>query len=178
MTAQPLKFLITDEHPENIAGVRSVNLAAFGRTGEADVVDRLRETCPVFLSLVAEMDDLVVGHILFTPVHIQQGGKAVIDGMGLAPLAVLPQYQRWGIGSALCRTGLVRVEEAGIPFVSVLGDPGYYHRFGFISASLFGITPSFEDVPDEALMIRVFDRGALAGVQGTVCYRPEFNDVT
>jgi len=178
MNTHPLNFLITDEQPADTDGVRSVNLAAFGREGEADVVDLLREECPVFISIVAKMDDLVVGHILFTPVHIQQKEGAVLEGMGLAPMAVLPQYQGRGIGSALCRTGLKRVEEKGFPFVIVIGHPGFYSRFGFKRASQFGITSNFMDVPDEAFMIRVFDRSVIAVFSGTAYYRPEFDKVS
>ena len=95
---------IRAERPEDASRVRHVNELAFGRPAEADLVERLRRACTDSLSLVAE-DDAVVGHILFTPVVVESAGRRVL-GMGLAPMAVLPDRQRQGIGSQLVRRGL------------------------------------------------------------------------
>jgi len=93
--------------------------------------------------------------------------------MGLAPMAVLPDHQREGIGSELVRTGIERLRNVGCPFVIVLGHPEYYPRFGFEVASHHGIRGEW-DVPDEAFMILVLDESEMQGVSGLVKYRPEF----
>jgi putative acetyltransferase len=161
------------ERPEDAGAVRLVNELAFGQQLEADLVDRLRRACPESLSLAAE-DDVVAGHILFTPVVIQSGGRRV-TGMGLAPMAVLPDRQRQGIGSALVRRGLEILRARGCPFVVVLGHPEYYPRFGFERASRHGLASQFE-APDAAFMVLILDAGAMAGVAGVVKYRDEFTE--
>jgi putative acetyltransferase len=154
--------------------VRRVNELAFGQPLEAALVERLRAACPDAVSLVAEDDGTVVGHILFTPVTID--GHEDVVGMGLAPMAVAPARQRQGIGSALVRAGLTILGERGCPFVIVLGHPGYYPRFGFVPASQHGITSQWEGIPDDAFMMLVLRGDALRGVAGVARYRPEFNE--
>ena len=173
-----LNIVIAEEQEADIEDIHKVNVAAFKGGGEADVVDQLRESCDEFISLVAKVNGKVVGHILFTPVRIIQIDDWSVSGMGLAPLAVLPEYQGEGIGSSLCRQGLKRIEAAGHSFVVVLGDPRYYSRFGFGRASKHGIASSFEGVPDEAFMITIFDSNVMADVSGIAYYQPEFNAVT
>ena len=153
-----------------------VNQLAFGQPAEADLVDRLRETGAEFLSLVAE-DDTVVGHILFTPVIIEDRGHRVV-GMGLAPMAVLPDRQRRGIGSQLVTRGLELLRERGCPFVVVVGHPEYYPRFGFERASKHGLASQWDGMPDEAFMVLILDAEAMSGTSGVAKYRDEFNDVT
>lgn len=165
---------IRPERPEDAPRVRQVNELAFGQPAEADLVERLRQACADSLSLVAE-DDAVVGHILFTPVVIE-GAERVL-GMGLAPLAVLPDHQRHGIGSQLVKRGLHILGERGCPFVIVVGHPEYYPRFGFEPASARGLASQWEGVPDAAFMILVLDAHAMAGVSGVARYREEFNEV-
>ncbi len=169
---------IAFEKPEDIEAVRQVNLAAFNGGGEADVVDLLRQDSDIFISLVAKIDDQVVGHILFTPVRIEQTDGGTISGLGLAPLAVRPEYQGQGIGSALCTLGMKLAAQAGYPFAVVLGHPGYYPRFGFEPASKFGIKSAFPDVGEEAFMIWIKDLSAMAGVSGVAYYHPAFDSVT
>lgn len=168
---------IRKEQPSDIEQIRLVNTRAFGRAAEADVVDVLRQACPESLSLVAVNDDTVVGHILFTPVVIEAKDKS-IAGMGLAPLAVLPEFQRQGIGSDLARAGLEYMKQAHYPFVIVLGHPWYYPRFGFERASRHGIACEYENAPDEAFMILILDKAALEGAAGIARYRPEFAAAT
>jgi putative acetyltransferase len=149
-----------------------VNLLAFGQPQEADVVDKLRQNCPDLLSLVAVMDNRVVGHILFSPATIQ-GRDGTLHGMGLAPMGVLPEYQRQGIGSQLVRTGITELKNGRCPFVIVLGHAEYYPRFGFERASAHGIRSEW-DVPDEAFMILVLDEPEMRGISGVARYQPEF----
>ena len=166
---------IREEHPRDIKAIREVNERAFGRLQEAKLVDKLRENCGELLSLVATIREQVVGHILFSPVVIEDENRK-IEGMGLAPMAVLPEYQRRGIGSALVRQGLTVLAECGCPFIIVIGHPDYYPRFGFEPASLYSISSEW-DVPDEAFMILIFDGEVLQDVSGTAFYRPEFSAV-
>jgi putative acetyltransferase len=168
-------MLLRAEQSSDAAAIRDVNALAFGQPLEADLVDQLRQNCADALSLVAEDDGEVVGHILFTPVTIESGGRRVV-GMGLAPMAVRPGNQRQGIGSALVRDGLAQLRARGCPFVVVVGHPEYYPRFGFERASRHGLRSQWEGVSDEAWMVLVLDAQAMTGVTGVACYRDEFNE--
>jgi putative acetyltransferase len=165
------------EQPRDIPSVRTINEQAFGQPAEADIVDRLRLSCPDALSLVAEDKGRVVGHIFFTPATVDSP-DGTIEGMGLAPMAVLPERQRQGIGSALVERGLEILRDRACPFVIVLGHPEYYPRFGFEPASRYGLKCQWEGVPDEAFMVLIFDKQAMAGVSGVARYRDEFDDAT
>jgi putative acetyltransferase len=163
------------ERPDDVLAVRRVNERAFGRTAEADLVDLLRDRGKVTLSLVAETGDLVAGHILFTPATIEVEGKAS-PALGLGPMAVLPDYQRRGIGSLLVRAGLEECQRAGHGCVVVLGHSEYYPRFGFVPASHHGLAWE-HPAPDEAFMVLALRDGALARPGGIVRYAPEFGAV-
>ncbi len=166
---------IRPEKIEDAAQVRHVNELAFAQPAEADLVDKLRQASPDALSLVA-VDDDVVGHILFTPVVVESMGRRVL-GMGLAPMAVLPDRQRQGIGSQLVRRGLDILRERGCPFVVVVGHPEYYPRFGFEPASTHRLASQWEGMPEAAFMALVLDAPAMAGVSGVAKYREEFDEV-
>ena len=166
---------VRPEKPEDIPAIRIVNRRAFGGAAEADLVDALRRNGKTVISLVAEDDGLIVGHIFFSPVAIHSKG-AGLTGVGLAPLAVMPERQNQGIGSTLVEHGLRRCREEGHPYVVVLGHPNYYPRFGFVPASRFGIK-SVYDVADEVFMVMELREGALSGCAGVAKYQPEFNEV-
>lgn len=127
------------------------------------------------LSLVAIDNDCIVGHILFSPVTGETKNGS-LSGMGLAPMAVLPEYQRQGIGSKLVRHGLALLRERNCPFVIVIGHPEYYPRFGFVPASRYGLKSQWKGIPDETFMIIVFNKDAIRDVHGVVRYRDEFNE--
>ena len=165
---------IRAETSADITRVRQINSQAFGQPLEADLVDRLRQGCADALSLVAE-DDAVVGHILFTPVVVESGTRR-IEGMGLAPMAVIPDRQRQGVGSQLVKRGLELLREQRCPFVVVVGHPEYYPRFGFERASRHGLSSQWDGMPDEAFMALILDAQAMSGVTGVARYREEFND--
>lgn len=124
------------------------------------------------LSLVAEHDGEIVGHILFTKLIIKDGDKQH-ESLALAPVSVLPNYQRKGIGSALIRTGLQFARELGFPSVIVLGHEDYYPRFGFTPACDKGIRSPFF-VSNESFLALELRDGSLDDVKGTVVYPKEF----
>lgn len=165
------EFPIRRESTNDIVAIRRINEATFRRSQEAAMVAALREARLVTLSLVAADPESgqLVGHILFSPVEIRQGDR-VTRAESLAPVAVLPHYQRRGIGSALVRTGLDLLRADGHSIVTVLGHPTYYPRFGFEVASGYNITPEFADVPPEAFMVLALRPNALDEVSGTVVY--------
>lgn len=165
---------IRNEVQADEAAVRELNLAAFEGAGEAALVDALRGKTFPYVSLVADDKGLIVGHILFTPVHLPGHPRARL--MALAPMAVLPGYQRSGVGSALVEEGLRQAREAGAGAVVVLGHPSYYPRFGFVPASRHGIRCEYE-VPDEAYMVLELQPGHLDGLGGTVQYHAAFADL-
>ena len=157
------------------AAVHRINELAFGQPDEANLVDALRSKASPFISLVAVVDEQVVGHIFFSPVTIESD-QGVFGAMGLAPMAVLPEYQNKGIGSQLVREGLKECQRLGQDIVVVLGHPEFYPRFGFAPASLKGLKSEY-DVRDEVFMLLEMSEGALAGRRGLVKYHPEFAKV-
>ncbi|MEY9874213.1 putative acetyltransferase [Streptacidiphilus sp. MAP12-33] len=152
-------WAVAAEEPDGSerAAVRRVNLAAFPTPNEADLVDALREDAEAWLpqySVVAfAPDDEIVGHALLTRCHVDG-----VPALALAPVAVLPAWQRQGAGAAMTRALLATAHAAGEQLVLVLGHPAYYPRFGFVPASGYGIRPPFE-VPDEAMMALALDPG-------------------
>lgn len=154
--------------------MREVNVAAFPTRAEADLVDVLRERSTPVVSLVAEIDGVVVGHLMCSPATLD--GHPDVRLMGLAPMAVLPGHQGQGIGSALVRRAIGRCRALGADGMIVLGHPGYYPRFGFTPASGWGITCGY-DAHDEAFMALELRPGALAGCAGVARYHPAFADI-
>jgi len=166
---------IRNERTTDLPAIRAVNTAAFDRPQEADLVDALRCNCADLLSLVALVENDLVGHVLFSPVIVAgEGGSQ--SGMGLGPLAVHLDYQNQGIGSRLVRRGLRLLERGGCSYVVVLGHPGYYPRFGFELASRYGVTSQWTGIPDEAFMLLLFDRSLAGGLAGVCYFRDEFNE--
>ena len=163
---------IREEKRKDIEAIHKINCWAFGQTQEAGLVNKLRESCDDLLSLVSVMQNQVVGHILFSPAVIE-GPKGTVHGMALAPMAVLPEYQRQGIGSRLVNAGIQKLKKEECPFIIVLGHAEYYPRFGFEPASRFGIQSQWE-VPDDAFMILVLNEPEMDRISGVGKYRPEF----
>ena len=163
---------IRDEIPSDIEAIHDVNEQAFDTDTEAVLVDSLRDAGVVTLSLVAIEDDDIVGHILFTPVTIESE-HAKYDAITLGPIAVLPEYQRRGIGTRLIEQAFEQCKTLGHNIVVLIGHPEYYPRFGFVPAKPKGLTSEFE-VPDEAWMVAELVDNALDGVSGEVRFQPEF----
>lgn len=168
---------VRPENQDDYAAIANVNRRAFDGESESKLIWKLRrskEFSPE-LSLVACEKNRIVGHILFSPVTIEGAGGAV-PALSLAPMAVLPEFQRRGIGSLLVHEGLERAREAGYGAVIVIGHPEYYPRFGFSPAALFGLRSSFP-VPDEAFMALELREGYLRDIHGTVVYPEAFASV-
>lgn len=161
------------EIPADGPAIRAVHLLAFQRAEEADLVERLRDNGAARLSMVAELEGAVVGHVLFSPVRLGDG-PAALEGLGLAPAGVLPHLQKKGIGSQLISDALRKVAEAKCAFVVVLGDPALYSRFGFKPARQFGAHCKW-DAPADAFMLLPFDTGRVATAAGLASYRDEFD---
>ena len=165
---------VRSEESRDRAAIHSLNIAAFGRSAEADLVDVLRDTASPLVSLVADIGSAVVGHILFSPVSLMAGKHLRI--MGLAPMAVAPEYQRKGVGSALVREGLRQCRELGYQAVVVLGHAEYYPRFGFVPAVQHSIRSEYE-VPDDVFTVTELQAGALKDVSGVARYHEAFRSV-
>ena len=164
---------IRAEQPKDWTAVHAVNASAFPTPAEANLVDTLRQEAEPIVSIVAEEKGRVVGHIMFSPVTLS--GHPHLKIMGLAPLAVLPENQRKGIGSGLAEAGLQRCRELGFGAVVVLGHREYYPRFGFVPSQHFGIGCEYE-VPQETFMVVELEHGLLNGVSGTIEYHEAFRD--
>jgi putative acetyltransferase len=170
-----MNVVVRDERSSDAPAIRAVLEAAFSQAVEADLVDKLRAACHDRISLVACDYDRIVGHILFTPAIIDRPEVTVV-GYGLAPMAVFPEFQRRGVGSALVHAGIERLRRSRCPFVIVVGHPAYYPRFGFVPASTCGIRCEWDGVPDEAFMVLVLEPSIASQLAGLARYRPEFGE--
>lgn len=150
-------------------------LAAFGREAEARLVEALRGNGALAISLVACVADEIVGHVAFSPMHTD-GQPDRDDLLGLAPVAVHPQWQRRGIGSALIRRGLDECRSRVVAAIYVLGEPAFYARFGFIPAHTHGLRCVYEALPDAFQVLLLADALSVAPI-GLIRYRPEFNSL-
>lgn len=181
MTPPPSpELVLRPETPADHDAIRRLVAAAFGSPVEADLVERIRAS-PEYrpeLALVAELDGVIVGHTMISAaaVHTDHGERAIVM---LAPLAVDPDHERRGIGSALVRAVTAITDEQGEPLVVVEGDPAYYGRFGFEHALRHGIElPLPEWAPPEAgqvLLLGAYDPATAP--RGRVVYPAAFDGV-
>jgi putative acetyltransferase len=170
-----LNLKIRPEMPFDALAIAQVHTLAFGQDNEAKLVDRIRDSDRYIreLSLVAQINDIVVGHILFSQVDLV--GKNSSKVLAIAPLAVLPQWQNQGIGSALVSESLKIAEGRSEAFVIVLGHPQFYPKFGFQPAIRYGITCGFS-VPEEVFMAKPLPTRSEID-QGTIVYPKTFEGV-
>jgi putative acetyltransferase len=159
---------IRPERPDDQAAIFTVHAACFPSDAEARLVDLLRAAGRLDVSLLAEADRAIVGHVAFSPVTTSNGAI----GTGLAPMGVLAEYRRRGIAADLIRAGLDACRAAGFGWAVVLGEPEYYGRFGFGAAAEFGLSDEYGGGP--AFQALELTPGALPRDAGLVRYAPEF----
>ena len=160
--------IIREESPGDLEAINTVHKSSFPSPVEAEIVEALRKAGRLAVSLVCCENNLLVGHVAFSPVSID--GQAV--GLGLGPVAVLSQHRRKGIAEKLIRAGMEASRKLGYGLVVVLGDPLYYCRFGFSTASNRGLRDEYGG-GDAFQVIELRDDGIPVG-GGTVQYAPEF----
>lgn len=168
-------YKIRAEKQEDFAGIREVNDLAFHYGDESKLVDAIRESDRYIpeLSIVAVTEDnRVIGHILLSIIDIESE-NAVIPTVALAPMAVRPDFQGQGIGSALVRAGLSECKRLGFGHVVLIGHPDFYPKFGFTSAREKGLEAPIP-VPDSVFLACELVEGALKGINGTIKYPPAF----
>jgi putative acetyltransferase len=159
---------VRPEQPGDAAAVFAVHAASFPGVDEARLVDLLRDAGRLTVSLVAEVDGAVVGHVGFSPVTVASGAI----GAGLAPLAVVEPYRRRGVAAELVRAGIAACGVAGFGWAVVLGEPEYYGRFGFRAASELGLSDEYGG--GATFQAIELTPGALPIGAGLVRYAPEF----
>ena len=170
-------MIIRHERKEYHSAIYEVNKLAFNGEEESKLVETLRKS-PNFiekLSLVALEDGKIVGHILFTPIIIENEGNS-FPALAIAPLAVHPEFQNQGIGSELVKQGLRSCSRLKYGIIVVIGNHEYYGRFGFVPASNRRLIVPF-DVPDEVFLVRENICRALDGVEGIIKYPKAFLDL-
>jgi len=163
---------IREEKDSDKEIIWKVNAEAFETEAEANLVNALRDSGIHFISLVAEEDEEIVGHIIFTPVELM-GDDSGLKLMGLAPMAVLTKLRKKGIGSQLVKTGIEKCSTQGYDAVVVLGYPEYYPKFGFVPSVKYGIKSEY-DVHDEAFMVLELKEGSLKDKNGVIKYHAAF----
>lgn len=176
-----LEIEIRSEKPGDESRIREVTESAFeasefGYNGEAILVDKLRSAAAAAVSLVAVVENRIAGHILFSPATIDWG-KHQSAGLGLAPMSVLPEFQRRGIGSRLIQAGFEEIANSSYEFVIVLGHPGYYSKFDFVPASSGNVRCEFDDIPDEVFLIRWLRPQTMSDKFGVAKYHPVFSNL-
>lgn len=178
LTGNAGSVTIRPERPGDFAAIRDLVCNAFGREIEADLVDKLRASDAYLpdLALVATRDRQILGHIMITGINIELDARAQLASVILAPLAVAPEHQRQGIGSALTRAALALAKAAGFGSMILVGHPTYYPRFGFRPASTWGIRFD-EPIPDDVFVAIELVPDALANATGVVTLPPAFEGV-
>ncbi|HEY4190944.1 MAG TPA: N-acetyltransferase [Candidatus Limnocylindrales bacterium] len=172
----PLEVSIRLEVRGDAAGIRAVELAAFSGPEEADIVDRIRDDAPDgWRSLVAaDPSGCIVGHLLMTPCPVQDDdGELLATVLAIGPVAVDPEVQGRGVGSALMAAAMSLAVARVVPALVLLGHPSYYPRFGFESARGAGLEPPAAAWPDAAWMARLLPAWT-DDMAGTVRYHEAF----
>ena len=173
-----MNIKIRQENKDDFNAIFEVNKIAFGQDNEAKLVELLRESNAYApeLSLVATVDNRIIGHILFSKILIVDDNHNEFESLALAPMAVLPEFQQKGVGRQLIKTGLDRAKELQYQSVIVLGHEHYYPKFGFVPADKWNIKAPF-DVPSNVFMGIELVAEGLKDVTGTVKYPKAFEAV-
>jgi putative acetyltransferase len=160
--------VVRAESLADVDAIRALHAASFPTAAEAALVDALRAAGQLSLSLVAIERERVIGHVAFSPIRVD--GQP--SGLGLAPVAVLLGCRQRGVAAHLIREGLELCRKAGAGLVVVLGDPGYYGRFGFEPGSRRVLRNEYE--AGDAFQALELVRGTVPPQGGLVRYAPEF----
>lgn len=173
-----MNLTIRQENKADYKKIYELNLLAFEEKEEAVLVDLLRENDEFIpqLSLVALLNDEIIGHILFTKIKIIDDNGNENESLALAPMAVLPKYQKKGIGRKLINKGFDIATKLKFKSVIVLGHEHYYPKFGFVPTKKWNIKPPFE-VPANAFMGIELVKNSLENISGIVKYPKEFEEV-
>jgi putative acetyltransferase len=165
------------ETKKDFPEISKVNDIAFGRKAESRLIEQLRKKDEFVaeLSIVAEVNEQLAGHILFTPIKIESATESYTT-LCLAPMSVLPEFQQKSIGKLLVIQGLQAAKDLGFKSVVVLGHPSFYPKFGFKPASKWEIKSPFP-APDEAFMAIELLPNSLKDIHGKVVFPPEFDDL-
>jgi predicted N-acetyltransferase YhbS len=176
MDVNKKQVVIRPERKDDYENITLVNNKAFGQDDEGILIKKLREDeqFDPRLSLVAEIDGRIIGHILFFPITIENGDH-FHDTISLAPMAVVPSLQKMGVGMELIMKGLSELQKLGYESVIVLGHPEYYPKFGFQPASKWNISAPIE-YPDNALMALELVKGSLEDKSGKILFPAPFFD--
>lgn len=171
-----MDITIRKESENDYKYVYKVNKEAFLRDNESELVEKIRlgDNYINDLSLVAIVKNEIVGHIMLSKIEIS--GKENLDILTLAPMSVIPNYQKIGIGSKLIESAIEKAKELGYKAIIVLGHENYYPKFGFEVAALYDIYPPF-DVPDDVFMIKILDKTIIDQLGGQVLYPKEFMEI-
>lgn len=166
--------MIRPENHSDIIQIRSVVRSAFDAEAEVQLVDSLRMRDANFLSLVYEEEGVLLGHLSFSTMTAED--RSEVEIRGLAPVSVLPERQREGIGSRLIEYGIESCRTSSIALLAVLGDPNFYNRFGFVSANTAEMRCVYE-VDPASFMVLELAEGALNRCSGMLHYHPAFQDL-
>jgi len=162
------RLVLRASKPADQQAINDVETSAYGRKNEANLVDRLLPAPAQTISIVADCDDQVIGHILLTEI------EAPVKSLALAPLAVVPQFREMQVGTQLVRAGLKAAEQAGFQVVFALGDVAYYERFGFSA----GLADPFKvNWQGKRFMALELVAGALKGKSGKLLYPEAFSQL-
>jgi putative acetyltransferase len=165
---------IRPAQPADLPAIETILKAAFPTDLESRLANLLISHHKDVISLLADLSEQTVGHILFSPATCD-GPAGRSEGLGLAPLAVMPDFQRRGIGSALVRAGLEECRRLAAPWVVVLGEPTYYGRFGFQPASRNDVTGEFGG--EDAFQLLIFDQARMPSPGSHIRYASEFREL-
>jgi predicted N-acetyltransferase YhbS len=171
-----LEIELRSENSSDFTEVYRVNQIAFGgRDDEAQLVERIRESEGYVpeLSIVAVLEERIVGHLLISKAEVVHD-DTIHEVLALAPIAVLPEYQKSGVGTRLMTEGIVRSRSLGASLICLIGHPSYYPKFGFTPARPHGLDLKQFEVPDDVFMVRELQADALRSIQGELRYPAAF----
>ena len=160
---------VREERAGDAAAIRSVHVVAFPTSSEANLVEQLRSDGDVAASIIALADGEIAGHVLFSRMSVEADGQD-LHGWGLGPVAVVPDRQRTGIGSALVEAGIGRARATGVQIIFVLGEPAYYGRFGFDAKSAAPFASPYAGAYFQALALASLPQPSV----GRADYAPAF----